>query len=141
MKYGLIPEFVGRLPVVATLDELDEDALVTILVEPRNALTKQYRKLFEMEGCELEFRDDALRAVASRAMQRKTGARGLRTILESVLLDTMYELPAMTNATKVVVDEGVVTGETKPYVIYESEDAQGLLAVEDEPLSTGSDRL
>lgn len=141
MKYGLIPEFVGRLPVVATLDELDEDALVTILVEPRNALTKQYHKLFEMEGCELEFRDDALRAVAARAMQRKTGARGLRTILESVLLDTMYELPAMTNATKVVVDEGVVTGETKPYVIYESEDAQGLLAVEDEPLPTGSDRL
>ncbi len=141
MKYGLIPEFVGRLPVVATLDELDEDALVTILVEPRNALTKQYRKLFEMEGCELEFRDDALRAVAARAMKRKTGARGLRTILESVLLDTMYELPAMTNATKVVVDEGVVTGETKPYIIYESEEAQGLLAVEDAPLPTGSDRL
>jgi ATP-dependent Clp protease ATP-binding subunit ClpX len=122
IKYGLIPEFVGRLPVVATLDELDEEALVTILVEPRNALTKQYRKLFEMEGAELEFREDALRAVASRAMQRKTGARGLRTILENVLLDTMYELPAMTNAKKVVVDEAVVTGETKPYVIYESED-------------------
>lgn len=141
MKYGLIPEFVGRLPVVATLDQLDEDALVTILVEPRNALTKQYHKLFEMEGCDLEFREDALRAVAVRAMRRKTGARGLRTILESVLLDTMYELPGMTNATKVVVDEGVVTGETKPYVIYESGDAQGLLAVEDEPLPTGSDRL
>ncbi len=140
MKYGLIPEFVGRLPVVATLDELDEDALVTILVEPRNALTKQYHKLFEMEGCELEFREDALRAVAARAMQRKTGARGLRTILESVLLDTMYELPAMTNATKVVVDEGVVTGETKPYVIYESDGPRGLLSVEDEPLPTGSDR-
>lgn len=140
MKYGLIPEFVGRLPVVATLDELDEDALVTILVEPRNALTKQYHKLFEMEGCELEFREDALRAVAARAMQRKTGARGLRTILESVLLDTMYELPAMTNATKVVVDEGVVTGETKPYVIYESDEARGLLSVEDEPRPTGSDR-
>ncbi len=141
MNYGLIPEFVGRLPVVATLDQLDEDALVTILVEPRNALTKQYHKLFEMEGCELEFREDALRAVAARAMQRKTGARGLRTILESVLLDTMYELPAMTNATKVVVDEGVVTGETKPYVIYESGNAQDLLTVEDEPLPTGSDRL
>jgi ATP-dependent Clp protease ATP-binding subunit ClpX len=141
MKYGLIPEFVGRLPVVATLDELDEDALVTILVEPRNALTKQYHKLFEMEGCELEFREDALRAVAARAMKRKTGARGLRTILESVLLDTMYELPAMTNATKVVVDEGVVTGETKPYVIYESSDEErGLLSVEDEPRPTGSDR-
>lgn len=141
MNYGLIPEFVGRLPVVATLDQLDEDALVTILVEPRNALTKQYHKLFEMEGCELEFREDALRAIAARAMKRKTGARGLRTILESVLLDTMYELPAMTNATKVVVDEGVVNGETKPYVIYESGDAQDLPMVEDEPLPTGSDRL
>jgi len=141
MNYGLIPEFVGRLPVVATLDQLNEDALVTILVEPRNALTKQYHKLFEMEGCELEFREDALRAIAARAMQRKTGARGLRTILESVLLDTMYELPAMTNATKVVVDEGVVNGETKPYVIYESGDAQDLPTVEDEPLPTGSDRL
>jgi len=122
MKYGLIPEFVGRLPVVATLDELDEDALVTILIEPRNALTKQYNKLFEMEGAELEFRDDALRAIASRAMQRKTGARGLRTILESILLDTMYELPSMLNAKKVVVDEAVVTGETTPYIIYESEE-------------------
>ena len=141
MNYGLIPEFVGRLPVVATLDQLDEDALVTILVEPRNALTKQYHKLFEMEGCELEFREDALRAVAARAMQRKTGARGLRTILESVLLDTMYELPAMTNATKVVLDEGVVNGETKPYVIYESGDAQDFPMVKDEPLPTGSDRL
>ncbi|MEC7804488.1 MAG: ATP-dependent Clp protease ATP-binding subunit ClpX [Pseudomonadota bacterium] len=141
MNYGLIPEFVGRLPVVATLDQLDEDALVTILVEPRNALTKQYHKLFEMEGCELEFREDALRAIAARAMKRKTGARGLRTILESVLLDTMYDLPAMTNATKVVVDEGVVNGETKPYVIYESGDAQDLPMVEDEPLPTGSDRL
>jgi ATP-dependent Clp protease ATP-binding subunit ClpX len=140
IKYGLIPEFVGRLPVVATLDELDEEALVTILVEPRNALTKQYRKLFEMEGAELEFREDALRAVASRAMQRKTGARGLRTILENVLLDTMYELPAMTNAKKVVVDEAVVTGETKPYVIYESEDTTPMLAVEEQRLPTGSDR-
>jgi len=140
IKFGLIPEFVGRLPVVATLNELDEDALVTILVEPRNALTKQYQKLFEMEGCDLEFRDDALRAIAERAMQRKTGARGLRTILESVLLDTMYDLPAMTNASKVVVDEGVVTGETKPYVIYESEDTQSSQSSGEEPLPTGSDR-
>ena len=93
IKFGLIPEFVGRLPIVATLDELDEDALVTILVEPRNALTKQDQKLFEMEGVGLEFRDDALRGIAKRAMERKTGARGLRTILESVLLDTMYDLP------------------------------------------------
>jgi len=120
IKYGLIPEFVGRLPVVATLQELDEEALIEILVEPKNALTKQYQKLFEMEGCELEFRDDALRAIAHRAMARKTGARGLRTILENVLLDTMYDLPSMTNATKVVVDDAVVTGETKPYVIYET---------------------
>ena len=103
-----------------------------------NALTKQYHRLFEMEGCELEFREDALRAVAARAMKRKTGARGLRTILESVLLDTMYDLPAMTNATKVVVDEGVVTGETKPYVIYESEESQELLAVDDEQRAAGS---
>jgi ATP-dependent Clp protease ATP-binding subunit ClpX len=122
IRFGLIPEFVGRLPVVATLEELDEDALVEILVEPKNALTKQYQKLFEMEGVELEFRDDALRAVAQKAMQRKTGARGLRTILENVLLDTMYDLPSMANATKVVVDDAVVTGETKPYVIYESDE-------------------
>ncbi|KPK59609.1 MAG: ATP-dependent Clp protease ATP-binding subunit ClpX [Gammaproteobacteria bacterium SG8_31] len=133
IKYGLIPEFVGRLPVVATLEELDEDALVTILVEPRNALTKQYRKLFEMEGADLEFRDDALVAVARRAMQRKTGARGLRTILENVLLDTMYELPAQENVTKVVVDEAVVNGETKPYMIYESDEARTAIEEEQRP--------
>jgi ATP-dependent Clp protease ATP-binding subunit ClpX len=130
IKYGLIPEFVGRLPVVATLEELDEEALIEILTEPRNALTKQYQKLFDMEGVELEFREDALRAVARKAMQRKTGARGLRTILENVLLDTMYDLPSMANATKVVVDDAVVTGETKPYVIYES----------DEPAAVGDER-
>ncbi len=139
IKYGLIPEFVGRLPVVATLEELDEDALVTILVEPRNALTKQYHRLFDMENVELEFRDDALRAVARKAMQRKTGARGLRTILENVLLDTMYELPSASNARKVVVDEAVVTGETKPYVIYETEEVAPV-AIEDERRPTGSDR-
>jgi ATP-dependent Clp protease ATP-binding subunit ClpX len=140
IRFGLIPEFVGRLPVVATLSELDEDALVTILVEPKNALTKQYQKLFEMEGVDLEFREDALRAISKRAMERKTGARGLRTILESVLLDTMYDLPSMTNATKVVVDEGVVNGETKPYVIYESEEAQqDIVEEEAEPRPTGSD--
>jgi ATP-dependent Clp protease ATP-binding subunit ClpX len=130
IKYGLIPEFVGRLPVVATLEELDEEALIEILTEPRNALTKQYQKLFDMEGVELEFREDALRAVARKAMQRKTGARGLRTILENVLLDTMYELPSMANATKVVVDDAVVTGETKPYIIYEA----------DEPAAVGDER-
>ncbi len=139
IKYGLIPEFVGRLPVVATLDELDEAALVSILVDPRNALTKQYRKLFEMEGCDLDFREDALRAVALKAMHRKTGARGLRTILESVLLDTMYELPSMTNARKVVVDEAVILGETKPYIIYESDEAAPRLANE-ERLRAGSGR-
>ncbi len=121
IKYGLIPEFVGRLPVVATLEELDEEALIEILTAPRNALTKQYQKLFDMEGVELEFREDALRAVARKAMQRKTGARGLRTILENVLLDTMYDLPSTANATKVVVDDAVVTGETKPYIIYEAD--------------------
>ena len=124
IKYGLIPEFVGRLPVVATLEELDEDALVRILIEPKNALTKQYRRLFEMEGTELEFREDALRALARKAMARKTGARGLRTILENVLLDTMYELPSMENASKVVVDESVVNGENKPYIMYESDDSR-----------------
>lgn len=124
IRFGLIPEFVGRLPVVATLEELDEDALVTILVEPKNSLVKQYRKLFEMENVELEFRDDALRAVARKAMERKTGARGLRTIIEQVLLDTMYDLPSLENVTKVVIDESVIKGEAKPYLIYESDDYQ-----------------
>ena len=126
IRFGLIPEFVGRLPVVATLDELDEAALVSILVEPKNALIKQYRRLFEMEGAELEFREDALRAIALRAMQRKTGARGLRTILEGILLDTMYDLPSLRNARKVVVDAAVVTGETRPYIIYESDESGAL---------------
>ena len=124
IKFGLIPEFVGRLPVVATLDELNEDALVQILVEPKNALTKQYHRLFEMEGAELEFRDDALRALARKAMARKTGARGLRTILETVLLDTMYDLPSMENVSKVVVDETVVNGENTPYIVYESDESR-----------------
>jgi len=118
IKYGLIPEFVGRLPVVATLHELDESALVQILREPKNAITKQYQKLFEMEGVELEFREDALRAIARKALERKTGARGLRTIMEQVLLDTMYDLPSMLNVSKVVVDEAVIRGEAKPYIIY-----------------------
>jgi ATP-dependent Clp protease ATP-binding subunit ClpX len=138
IKYGLIPEFVGRLPVVATLDELDEAALVSILLEPKNALSKQYRKLFDMEGVELEFRQDALRAVAKKAMQRKTGARGLRTILENVLLETMYELPSLRNVQKVVVDEAVIQGESKPYVLYgAAEDAR--LAPVEERRPTGSD--
>ncbi|MBK8183804.1 MAG: ATP-dependent Clp protease ATP-binding subunit ClpX [Candidatus Competibacteraceae bacterium] len=120
IKYGLIPEFVGRLPVVATLTELDENALVRILTEPKNAIAKQFNRLFEMEGSELEFREDALRAIARRAMERKTGARGLRTIIEHILLDTMYDLPSMQNVHKVVVDDSVVEGRAKPYFIYEN---------------------
>ncbi|SIT66345.1 ATP-dependent Clp protease ATP-binding subunit ClpX [Ectothiorhodosinus mongolicus] len=124
VKFGLIPEFVGRLPLIATLEELDADALIRILTEPRNALTKQYRKLFDMEGVEIEFREDALRAVARKAMERKTGARGLRTILEQVLLDSMYEIPSMENVSKVVIDEAVILGDAKPYLIYENSDYQ-----------------
>ncbi|GAA5010849.1 ATP-dependent Clp protease ATP-binding subunit ClpX [Pseudoluteimonas lycopersici] len=120
IKFGLIPEFVGRLPVVATLEELDEPALVKILTEPKNAITKQFRKLFEMEGVELEFRPDALTAIARKALKRKTGARGLRTIVESVLLDTMYDLPSLENVKKVVVDESVVEHKSEPYLIYET---------------------
>ncbi len=120
IKFGLIPEFVGRLHVVATLEELDEDALVSILTEPKNALTKQYSKLFEMEGAEIEFREDALRAIATKAMERKTGARGLRTIMEHVLLDTMYELPSLEGVDKVVVDERAISGESEPYLVYET---------------------
>ena len=118
IRYGLIPEFVGRLPVMATLEELDEDALVRILTEPKNALIKQYARLFEMEGVELELRDDALRGIARKAMDRKTGARGLRTIMEQVLLDTMYDLPSMQDVSKVVVDASVISGENKPFLIY-----------------------
>ncbi len=118
VRYGLIPEFVGRLPVIATLEELDADALVNILTEPRNALTKQYSKLFEMEGVEVDFRDDGLRAVAEKAMARKTGARGLRSILESVLLDTMYDLPSVDNVSKVVIDASVINGESPPILVY-----------------------
>ncbi|WP_456375066.1 ATP-dependent Clp protease ATP-binding subunit ClpX [Thiolapillus sp.] len=121
VSYGLIPEFVGRLPVVATLEELDEDALVQILTLPKNALVKQYQRLFDMEGAELEIREDALRAIARKAMARKTGARGLRTILEHVLLDIMYDLPSMENVSKVVVDQAVIEGETSPYIMYEGD--------------------
>ncbi|HEX4853751.1 ATP-dependent Clp protease ATP-binding subunit ClpX, partial [Arenimonas sp.] len=123
IKFGLIPEFVGRLPVVATLEELDETALIKILTEPKNAITKQFKKLFEMEGVELEVRPDALMAIAKRALKRKTGARGLRTIMESVLLDTMYDLPSLENVSKVVVDESVISHATEPYLIYSSSPA------------------
>lgn len=131
IKYGLIPEFVGRLPVVTTLEELDEVALIRILTEPKNAITKQFAKLFEMEGSDLEFREDALRAVSRKAMDRKTGARGLRTIIEQVLLDTMYEIPSMENVRKVVVDESVIKGESKPIMIIEEAEQQQQLAALD----------
>ncbi len=121
VKYGLIPEFVGRLPVVATLEELDEEALIKILVLPKNALVKQYKALFDMEDAELEIREDALAAIARKAMARKTGARGLRTILESVLLNSMYELPSLENVSKVVVDETVIEGEAEPFILYENQ--------------------
>ncbi|MEQ3762535.1 MAG: ATP-dependent Clp protease ATP-binding subunit ClpX [Alcanivorax sp.] len=122
VKFGLIPEFIGRLPVVATLDELDKDALVRILTEPRNSLVRQYERLFEMESVELEFRDAALDAVATLAMERKTGARGLRTILESALLDSMYRVPSEEHVSKVVIEDTVIRGEADPILIYESSD-------------------
>jgi len=122
IRFGLIPEFIGRLPVVATLEELDEEALVQILTEPRNALTKQYAKLFEMEGVEVDFREDALRAVAKKAMERKTGARGLRSILENVLMDTMFSIPSDKNVAKIVIDESVIRGDSEPIKIYENND-------------------
>ncbi len=118
IKYGLIPEFVGRLPVVAVLDELDADALVKILTEPKNALVKQYQKLLAMEAVELEFRDHALAAIAKRALERRTGARGLRSIIEHALLDIMFDLPSLSNVQKVVVDEGSISGDGKPLLIY-----------------------
>lgn len=120
IKFGLIPEFVGRLPVVATLDELDLESLIKILVEPKNALLKQYAKLFDMDGVELEFREEAIKAVAKKAMERKTGARGLRSILEQVLLDIMYDLPSLEGLSKVIIDANVITGDAAPLLIYEN---------------------
>ncbi|MXQ70696.1 MULTISPECIES: ATP-dependent protease ATP-binding subunit ClpX [Aeromonas] len=124
IKYGLIPEFIGRLPVVATLTELDEAALIQILKEPKNALTKQYAALFALEEVELEFRDDALNAIARKAMERKTGARGLRSIVEAVLLDTMYDLPSLKGVSKVVIDETVIKGDSAPLMIYDNPETQ-----------------
>jgi len=118
IKFGLIPEFVGRLPVVATLEELDEAALIQILTQPKNALIKQYQKMFSMEGAELEIRETALKAIAKRALERKTGARGLRSILENTLLNTMFDLPSLDNVTKVVVDEGTILSDAAPLLIY-----------------------
>jgi ATP-dependent Clp protease ATP-binding subunit ClpX len=120
VQYGLIPEFVGRLPVIATLEELDAEALVQILTEPKNSLTKQYSKLFEMEGVEVDFREDGLHAVAEKAMERKTGARGLRSILEGILLDSMYNIPSRDDVSKVVIDESVIRGDSEPLLVYQS---------------------
>lgn len=132
VQYGLIPEFVGRLPVIATLEELDVQALVQILTEPKNALTKQYKRLFEMEGVEIDFREDGLEAIARKAMERKTGARGLRSILEGVLLDSMYSIPSREDVVKVVVDESVINGESEPLLVYQNnEPAQRVGAADD----------
>ncbi|MGE4411868.1 MAG: ATP-dependent protease ATP-binding subunit ClpX, partial [Sphingobium sp.] len=122
LKFGLIPEFVGRLPVIATLEDLDVPALVKILVEPKNALVKQYRKLFEMEEVDLTFTDDALTAIAKRAIERKTGARGLRSIIEAILLDTMFDLPSMKGVSEVVVDKDVVDGRKEPVRVFTEKD-------------------
>ena len=128
LKFGLIPEFVGRLPVLATLEDLDEDALVTILTEPKNALVKQYQRLFELEEAKLTFTDDALSAIAKRAIERKTGARGLRSILEDILLDTMFDLPSMSEVSEVVVNEEAVTSDAKPLMIYADAQKEGATA-------------
>ncbi|NVK01662.1 MAG: ATP-dependent Clp protease ATP-binding subunit ClpX [Oceanospirillaceae bacterium] len=122
VKFGLIPEFIGRLPMIATLTELDQDALIQILTEPKNSLVKQYKALFEMEGADVEFREDALIAVAERALERKTGARGLRSILEATLLEIMYELPSLEAVSKVVIDRGVIEGTSEPILIYEKQE-------------------
>ena len=131
IRYGLIPEFVGRLPIIATLEELDIKALVSILTDPKNALTKQYGKLFEMENVEIDFREDGLQTIAEKAMERKTGARGLRSILESVLLETMYNIPSMDNVSKVVVDASVIKGESEPLLVYKNIEQQRKVAPED----------
>jgi len=131
IKYGLIPEFVGRLPVIATLEELDVSALISILIDPKNALTKQYAKLFEMEGVDVDFREDGLRAIAEKAMERKTGARGLRSILESVLLETMYNVPSSDNVSKVVIDASVIKGESAPLLVYKNTEQPRKVAPEE----------
>ncbi|MCY4264927.1 MAG: ATP-dependent Clp protease ATP-binding subunit ClpX [Gammaproteobacteria bacterium] len=131
VKYGLIPEFVGRLPMIATLDELNLDALVRIIREPKNSLTRQYAKLFEMEGVEIQFRQDALDAIASRAKERKTGARGLRSIMESVLLESMYKIPSLNKVSKVIIDEAVIHGESEPLLMYENLEQPSKIAVDE----------
>lgn len=132
VKYGLIPEFVGRLPMIATLDELDLDAMVRIIREPKNSLTKQYAQLFEMEGVEIQFRDDALRAISKKAKDRKTGARGLRSIMETVLLDSMYRIPSLDKVSKVIIDAAVIDGESEPLLMYENVEQQSKSAADDQ---------
>ena len=131
VKFGLIPEFVGRLPMIATLDELDLDALMRIIREPKNSLTKQYTQLFEMEGVEIQFRDDALRAIAKKARERKTGARGLRSIMETVLLDSMYKIPSLDKVSKVIIDAAVIEGESEPLLMYENVEQQSKSVADD----------
>ena len=131
VKYGLIPEFVGRLPMIATLDELDLEALVRIVREPKNSLTKQYFKLFEMEHVEIQFRDDALNAIAKKAQERKTGARGLRSIMEAVLLDSMYKIPSLEDVSKVIIDAAVIEGESDPLLMYENVEQPSKSAVDE----------
>lgn len=131
VKFGLIPEFVGRLPMIATLDELDLDALMRIIREPKNSLTKQYAQLFEMEGVEIQFRDDALRAIAKKARERKTGARGLRSIMETVLLDSMYKIPSLDKVSKVIIDAAVIEGESEPLLMYENVEQQSKSVADD----------
>ncbi|MDB5688946.1 MAG: clpX [Sphingomonas bacterium] len=128
LKFGLIPEFVGRLPVIATLEDLDEPALVKILSEPKNALVKQYHKLFDMEAVKLGFTDEALVAVARRAIERKTGARGLRSILESILLDTMFDLPGMDGVNEIMIDKDVVEGRKEPVRVFAKKDKESASA-------------
>ena len=123
VKYGLIPEFVGRLPVTATLEELDEESLIMILTEPKNSLMKQFKKLFSMENVDLEIREDALLEIARKAIERKSGARGLRSIMENILLDLMYDIPSDQNIEKVVLDSSSVTGESEPLVVYSQSEA------------------
>ena len=130
IKYGLIPEFVGRLPVVATLDELDEAALIDILIKPKNSLVKQYRKLFKMENVDIDFKEDALQLVAKKAMQRKSGARGLRSILEKVLLNTMYELPSIEHVSKVLIDVSVIEGQSEPILTYDNNQSKHAINVD-----------
>jgi ATP-dependent Clp protease ATP-binding subunit ClpX len=132
VHYGLIPEFVGRLPVIATLEELDVEALVKILTEPKNSLTKQYSKLFDMEGVEIDFREDGLRAIAEKGMERKTGARGLRSILEGVLLESMYNIPSLDDVSKVVIDESVIRGDSEPLLVYQNSEPKARVGSTDE---------